>query len=88
MANSPQARKRAKQNTVRRLRNHSQRSAVRTAMKKLEAALTAGDKDGIQAAYKESVSKIDRAVIKGLHHKNRAARLKSRLNKRVKEAIA
>lgn len=88
MANSPQARKRAKQNIVSRLRNHSQRSTVRTAMKKLEAALVAGDKDGIKAAYEDSVSKIDRAVVKGLHHKNRAARLKSRLNKRVKEAVA
>lgn len=88
MANSPQARKRAKQNTVRRLRNHSQRSAVRTAIKKLEAAIASGDQAQAQEAYKVSVAKIDRATIKGLHHKNRAARLKSRLNKRVKEMAA
>ena len=88
MANSPQARKRAKQNTVRRLRNHSQRSAVRTAIKKLDAAIEAGDKEAAVAAYKASVSMIDKATIKGLHHKNRAARLKSRLNKRVKELAA
>lgn len=88
MANSPQARKRAKQNSVRRLANHSQRSAVRTAIKKLEAAITAGDKDAANVAYKASVSLIDRATVKGLHHKNRAARLKSRLNKRVKEMAA
>ena len=88
MANSPQARKRAKQNTVRRLRNHSQRSAVRTAIKKLDAAIVAGDKEAAQAAYLASVSIIDKATIKGLHHKNRAARLKSRLNKRVKEIAA
>jgi small subunit ribosomal protein S20 len=88
VANSPQARKRAKQNTVRRLRNHSQRSAVRTAIKKLDAAIAAGDQENPQEAYKVSVSMIDKATIKGLHHKNRAARLKSRLNKRVKELAA
>ena len=88
MANSPQARKRAKQNTVRRLRNHSQRSAVRTAIKKLDAAIETGDKEAANAAYLSSVSIIDKATVKGLHHKNRAARLKSRLNKRVKELAA
>ena len=88
MANSPQARKRAKQNTVRRLANHSQRSAVRTAIKKLDAAIEAGVQADAQAAYVASVSKIDKATVKGLHHKNRAARLKSRLNKRVKEMAA
>lgn len=85
MANSPQARKRARQNTVRRLQNHSQRATVRTAIKKLEAALEAGDQAAAKTAYEASVSLIDRATVKGLHHKNRAARLKSRLNKRVKE---
>lgn len=84
MANSPQARKRAKQNSVRRLKNHSQRSAVRTAMKKLDAAIESGDQAAAKAAYQSSVSLIDKATVKGLHHKNRAARLKSRLNKRVK----
>ena len=88
MANSPQARKRARQNSVRRLRNHSQRAAVRTAIKKLEAAIEAGDKAAAQEAYKVSVSMIDKATIKGLHHKNRASRLKSRLNKRVHEMAA
>ena len=88
MANSPQARKRAKQNSVRRLHNHSQRSAVRTAIKKLEAAITAGDQSAAKDAYQASASIIDKATAKGLHHKNRAARLKSRLNKRVKEMAA
>ncbi len=84
MANSPQARKRARQNTVRRLQNHSQRARVRTAIKQLDAAIEAGDKTAAKTAYESSVSLIDRATVKGLHHKNRAARLKSRLNKRVK----
>ncbi|MFT5571892.1 MAG: small subunit ribosomal protein S20 [Cryomorphaceae bacterium] len=88
MANSPQARKRAKQNSVRRLRNHSQRASVRTAMKKLDAAIEAGDQTAAKAAFETSMSMIDKATIKGLHHKNRAARLKSRLNKRVKEMAA
>ena len=88
MANSPQARKRAKQNTVRRLRNQSQRAAVRTAIKKLDAAIEAGDKEAAKTAFEASVSIIDKATVKGLHHKNRAARLKSRLNKRVKEIAA
>ena len=88
MANSPQARKRAKQNSVRRLANHSQRSQVRTAIKKLVVAIEAGDKTAANEAYKVSVSMIDKAMVKGLHHKNRAARLKSRLNKRVKEMAA
>jgi len=88
VANSPQARKRAKQNTVRRLRNHSQRSAVRTAIKKLDAAIEAGDQEAAKAAYLASSSMIDKATVKGLHHKNRAARLKSRLNKRVKAMAA
>ena len=88
MANSPQARKRAKQNSVRRLRNHSQRSTVRTAIKKLDAAIEAGDLAKAKEAFQVSASMIDKATIKGLHHKNRAARLKSRLNKRVKEMAA
>lgn len=88
MANSAQARKRAKQNSVRRLRNQSQRASVRTAIKKLDAAIASGDKETAQSAYNVSVSMIDKATIKGLHHKNRAARLKSRLNKRVKEMAA
>lgn len=88
MANSPQARKRARQNQVRRTLNHSQRATVRTAVKKFEAALEAGDVEAAKSAYQDSASKIDRAVVKGLHHKNRAARLKSRLNKRLKEIAA
>jgi len=70
------------------LRNQSQRATVRTSIKKLDAAIASGDKESAQNAYIESVSMIDKATIKGLHHKNRASRLKSRLNKRVKEMAA
>ena len=83
MANSPQARKRAKQNSVRRLRNASQKSAMRTTIKKLDAAIEAGDKAIATDAYRSAVSSIDSATQKGLHHANRGARLKSRLNKRL-----
>ncbi len=83
VANSPQARKRAKQNTVRRLRNASQKSAMRTTIKKFTAAIEAGDKALAADAYKVAVSSIDSATQKGLHHANRGARLKSRLNKRL-----
>lgn len=83
MANSPQARKRAKQNTVRRLRNSSQKSAMRTEIKRFETAIEAGDKATATSAYVAASSKIDEASRKGLHHKNRGARLKSRLNKRL-----
>ena len=88
MANSPQARKRAKQNSVRRIRNHAQRSQVRTAIKKLEVAIESGDQAAAKEAYTVSVSMVDKATVKGLHHKNRAARIKSRLNKRVKDMAA
>ena len=56
--------------------------------KKLEAAIKSGDQEAAKTAYSASVSMIDKATTKGLHHKNRAARLKSRLNKRVKEMAA
>ena len=83
MANSPQARKRAKQNKVRRLRNASQKSAMRRSIKKLVAAIDADDKAVAAEAFKSASSSIDTATQKGLHHANRGARLKSRLNKRL-----
>ena len=84
MANSPQARKRARQNETRRTRNTSQRSSLRSSIKKLLKLVAENNKQGAADAYKETVSSIDRATSKGLHHGNRAARLKSRLNNRVK----
>ena len=84
MANSAQARKRARQAEVHRLRNASQRSALRTAVKKVLKAIHAGDQEAAVAAYKNAVPAIDRAAGKGLIHANKAARHKSRLNARVK----
>jgi small subunit ribosomal protein S20 len=84
MANSPQARKRARQAEKRRVRNAGQRSRMRTFIKKVIAAVEAGDKEQAQAAFKTAVPVIDSAVSKGLIHKNNAARKKSRLNAKVR----
>jgi small subunit ribosomal protein S20 len=84
MANTAQAKKRARQAEKSRIRNTGQRSNLRTFIKKVIAAVNAGDKEKAQAAYKTAVPIIDSAVTKGLIHKNNAARNKSRLNSRVK----
>lgn len=84
MANSAQARKRARQAEQRREHNASARSAMRTSMKKVIKAVAAGDKDAAQAAYKAAVPVIDSSCGKGHLHKNTAARYKSRLNARVR----
>lgn len=84
MANTLQARKRARQNIKRRVHNMSQRSSLRSAIKKLLKLVFEKNKEAATAAYRDAVSQIDRAQSKGLHHKNRAARLKSRLNNRLK----
>ena len=88
MANSPQTRKRARQNVVRNQRNRSYRSSVRTSIKALLKAISSDDKDSAPAAYRNAVSVIDKGTNKGLMHKNTAARLKSRLNKRVQTLAA
>jgi small subunit ribosomal protein S20 len=84
MANSPQAKKRAKQSERNRVRNTSQRSNLRTFVKKVLAAINAGDKELAQAAFRKATSVLDSAVTKGIIHKNKAARGKSRLNLKVK----
>ena len=88
MANSPQARKRARQAEKRRKHNASLRSLVRTVIKKVSAAIDAGDADQAKAAYAEAVPVIDRMADKGIIHKNKAARHKSRLNAAVKALSA
>jgi small subunit ribosomal protein S20 len=87
MANTAQAKKRAKQAEKSRIRNAGQRSNLRTFVKKVIAAVNAGDKEKAKAAYQTVVPIIDSAVNKGIIHKNKAARGKSRLNSKVK-AIA
>ena len=84
MANSPQARKRARQNEKRRAHNASLRSLVRTKIKQVVAAVDTGDADNARAALDSAVPVIDRMANRGIIKKNKAARHKSRLNARVK----
>lgn len=84
MANSPQARKRARQAERRRQQNAGFRSMFRTFIKKVIAAVESGDKTGAEEAYKNAVTIIDKTTSKGLIHKNKAARHKSRLNDRIR----
>ncbi len=84
MANSPQAKKRARQHEKNRQHNASLRSMVRTYIKRVDAAIEAGDKEAANAAYKDMTSVLDRVADKGIFHKNKAARHKSRLNAKVK----
>jgi small subunit ribosomal protein S20 len=84
LANSLSARKRARQAERNRLRNASQRSHVRTTIKRVVRAVQAGDKKAAEAAYKQAVPAIDRSVGKGLMPKNKAARHKSRLNQHIR----
>jgi len=88
LANSPQARKRAKQSEKRRSQNASQRSMVRTYIKRVHGAVETNDADAASAALAQAVPIIDKMVSKGIMHKNQAARQKSRLNKRVKALSA
>ncbi len=84
MANTAQARKRARQAETHRQHNAGRRSMMRTYIKRILAAVEAGNKEEAQAAYNEAVPVIDRSANNGLIHKNKAARFKSRLNTRVK----
>lgn len=86
MANTAQARKRARQNTVRRARNASQRSAFRTAVKSTRQIAAKGDAAGVKASLPATSSAIDKAASKGLISRNRAARLKSRLTQAARPA--
>ena len=84
MANSLSARKRARQAEKHSLRNASQRSHVRTAIKSVLRAIESGDKPAAEAAYKAAVPAIDRSVVKGIMPRNKAARHKSRLNQHIR----
>jgi len=84
LANSAQAKKRARQAEDARQRNAGQRSAMRTTVKKLQTAIESGDKDAATAAYQAAVPALDKMARKGVIHKNTAARSKSRLNNAVR----
>lgn len=88
MANTAQAKKRARQSEKHRQHNASLRSMLRTCIKKVIAAITSKNHAIAQTTYQTAVSVIDRMANKGLIHKNKAARHKSRLNAKIKALAA
>lgn len=87
MANTPQAKKRARQNEARFQVNKARRSRIRTFLRNVEEAIESGDKDAASTALRSAQPELMRGVTKGVMHKNTAARKMSRLSTRVK-AIA
>lgn len=83
MANIKSAKKRVLVNQKKADRNKSIKSAVKTSIKKVEAAVVAKDKEEAVAALANAISTIDKAATKGVYHKNNAARKVSRLSKAV-----
>lgn len=86
MANTAQAKKRVRQAEAKRQKNTSQRSSMRTHLKKARALADAGT-DNAQLALRQAMSAVDTLAAKGLIHKNKAARHKSRLNACFKKSI-
>ena len=84
MANTPQSKKRARQNERKLEVNKSRRSRIRTFLKKVEEAITSGDKSAANTALKSAQPELMRGVTKGVYKKNTAARKMSRLSSRVK----
>lgn len=83
MPNHKSAKKRVRQNEKRRAINRSNRGSLRTQIKKLRAAISGGDQQQSQELLGSTVSAIDKAVNKGLLHKNTAARYKSRMTAHI-----
>ncbi|NJN05449.1 MAG: 30S ribosomal protein S20 [Rhodobacteraceae bacterium] len=84
MANSPQSKKRARQNEARFQINKARRSRIRTFLRKVEEAIASGDKDAATTALRAAQPELMRGVTKGVFHKNTASRKMSRLASRVK----
>ncbi len=88
MPNHKSAEKRVRQSEKRRQINRSHRTRLRTSIKKLRGALTSADAGELKTLLPETISTIDKAVQKGVLHKNAAARYKSRLTTRANQAEA
>ena len=84
MANTPQSKKRARQNERRLQVNNARRSRIRTYLRKVEEAIASGDKDAATSALRAAQPELMRGVTKGIFHKNTVARKMSRLSGRVK----
>ncbi len=83
MANIASAKKRIRQSQKRRQQNMAQRSMLRSSIKRVAAAIASGDKAAANAAYPPAMSMIDKMASKGIIHKNKAARHKSRLSAQI-----
>ncbi len=81
MPNIKSAKKRVKVSATKELRNKMVKTGMKTSIRKYEAALADGNKELAAATYKEAVANIDKAVAKGIMHKNTAARRKSRFTR-------
>ena len=86
MANIKSAIKQMRQNEKRRARNRQVRSRTRTAIKKANTLIVAGDREEAVDAVRQAVSELDKAAQKGVIHKNNAARHKARLMKKLQAA--
>ena len=84
MANHFSALKRARQTERRTARNRSNTSRLRSALREMRSALAKGDKPGAEQAFRQTVSALDKGILKGVLHKNTASRYKSRLSARLK----
>ncbi len=84
MANTPQSKKRARQNERRYAVNKARRSRIRTYLRKVEEAISSGDQSNAAEALRRAQPELMRGVTKGVLHKNTAARKMSRLSSRVK----
>jgi len=83
MANIKSAQKRILITEIREAKNKANRTRLRTTLKRFDAAVTSGSKEEAAGAYQLAVKTVDKAVAKGLLHKNNAARKKSSLTKRL-----
>ncbi|MBI85754.1 MAG: 30S ribosomal protein S20 [Planctomycetaceae bacterium] len=86
MPNTNSAKKRLRQNVVHRDRNRSVKSAIRNQLRKVREAITSGDVQGGEDQLRLATQKLDRAAARRIIHPNRAARIKSRLQRSIKSA--
>jgi small subunit ribosomal protein S20 len=86
MPTSKSAKKRLRQSLERRARNRAVKSSLKTQIKKVSASAAGGDGEATEEEFRLAVKKLDQAAAKRVIHPNKAARLKSRLSKRLKAA--
>ena len=85
MPNIASAKKRMRQDAVRRDRNRVRRSVLRTSLRKLNEAIESGDMDVVRTTWRDTQSLLDRTAQNGVIHRNLAARKKARLSRRISQ---